>query len=101
MRNRDQLHQHYYHTRDLADWSNYKNSRNFVKTMLRSKEKTYTHNQIYKCKGNSGALWKITQHTLPSKEISKPIFTKDIEKLADEFNDYFVTVGENTVQAVK
>ena len=36
MRNRDQLHQHYYHTRDLVDWLNYKNSRNTVKTMLKS-----------------------------------------------------------------
>ena len=48
-----------------------------------------------------GALWKIIHHTLPSKEISKPTFTKDTEKLADEFNNYFVTVGENTIRAVK
>ena len=77
-----------------ADWLNYKNSRNTVKTMSKRKKKKYIRNQIHKCKGISGALSKVIRHTLPLKEVSKPFFTKDMEKLAEECNNYFLAVGE-------
>ena len=82
------------------DWLNYKKARNTVKFKLRSSEKDYIANQISKCKKNSGAL-KIIHQTLPKKECSKPVYTKDSTKVADDFNTYFATVGKNTAQAVK
>lgn len=101
MRIRDKLHHLFYQTRTHTDWINYKSCRNTVKAMLRTSEKTYIRNQIHQCKCNSGALWKVIHHILPSKEISKPIYTKDTEKLAEEFNTFFLSVGETTAQAVK
>jgi hypothetical protein len=101
MRNRDQLHQYYHQSRNPTDWLNYRNARNSVKSMLRLSEKQYIGNQISKCKSNSGALWKVINQTLPRKGNSKPVSTKDTQKLTEEFNSYFATIGEKTAQAVK
>ena len=67
--------------------------------MLKRKENKYIRNQIHKCKLISGALSKVIHHTLPLKEISKPFFTKDMEKLAEEFNNYFLAVGETKLRS--
>ena len=101
MKERDQLHEQFSQTRCPLDWLNYKKARNTVKFKLRSSEKDYIANQISKCKKNSGALWKIIHQTLPKKECSKPVYSKDSTKVADDFNTYFATVGKNTAQAVK
>ena len=101
MKERDQLHEQFSQTRCPLDWLNYKQARNTYKFKLRSSEKDYIANQISKCKKNSGALWKIMHQTLPKKECSKPVYTKDNTKVADDFNTYFATVGKNTAQAVK
>ena len=101
MKERDQLHEQFSQTRFPLDWLNYKKARNTVKFKLRSSEEDYIANQISKCKKNSGALWKIIHQTLPKKERSKPVYTKDNTKVADDFNTYFATVGKNTAQAVK
>ena len=101
MKERDQLHEQFSQTRCPLDWLNYKKARNTVKFKLRSSEKDYIADQISKCKKNSGALWKIIHQTLPKKERSKPVYTKDNTKVADDFNTYFATVGKNTAQAVK
>ena len=100
IRVRDKLHQYYYQSRNLTDWSNYKIARNTVKSKLRNSEKHYANNQISKCQNNPGALWKVINQTLPRKEKSH-LNTKNTQSLAEEFNIYFSTVGEKTVQSMK
>ena len=101
MRVRDKLHQYYYQSRNWTDWSNYKFVRNTVKSKLRDSEKHYVNNQISKCQNNPGALWKVINQTLPRKEKSHLMYSKDTQSLAEEFNIYFSTVGEKTVQIMK
>ena len=98
MKRRNQLHQGFLKTRDITDWNYYKKLRNDVKAMLRKAELKYNSEEVQQKKGNSRSLWKIINWLIPSKEKDRNVYTKDLKSVANEFNTFFSTVGENAAR---
>ena len=46
-------------------------------------------------------MWKTIRNCIPRKETTQPVYTRDIKLLANEFNEFFTTVGARTVDTVK
>ena len=46
-------------------------------------------------------MWKAIRNCMPCKETTQPIFTQDIKLLANEFNEFFTTVGARAAESVK
>ena len=99
MKTRDQLHRRYLQTRDDLDWSNFKDARKAVKRMLKDSERNYYLDEVQRHKNNPGSLWKIIDQAIPSKSKEKHTYTKDPKTVADEFNQFFSSVGKNTADA--
>jgi len=38
---------------------------------------------------------------LPRREVTQPVYSKDIKTLADDFNAFFASVGSNVSEASK
>ncbi len=72
-----------------------------MKTLLRTAQSNYVRNQIEKYKGNSRSMWKVIRECLPSRDSDKPIYQKDHKVLANEFNEYFASVGKTAADKVK
>ncbi len=86
---------------NAKDWDVYKQVRNSMKTLLRTAQSNYVRNQIEKYKGNSRSMWKVIRECLPSRDSEKPIYQKDHKVLANEFNEYFASVGKTADDKVK
>ena len=78
-----------------ADWEKYRALRDKVKCKLRQAEKDYAHNEIYN-NPNIASVWKVIRNCVPRKETTKPSYSGDVKKLANEFNTFFTSVGINT-----
>ena len=46
-------------------------------------------------------MWKVIREFVPSKDSEKPVYQKDHKILANEFNEYFASVGKATADKVK
>ena len=99
MKTRDQLHRRYLQTRNDFDWSSFKNSRNAVKRMLKNSEINYYMEEVQRHKNNPGSLWKIINQAIPSQGQDKLSYTKDPKMVANEFNQFFSSIGSNTADA--
>ncbi|CAB4039113.1 Hypothetical predicted protein [Paramuricea clavata] len=88
-------------SRNAEDWVVYRQLRNSIKTSLRAAESNFVRNQIEEYKGNSRSMWKVIRGCLPSKDSEKPVYQKDHKKLANEFNEYFASVGKIAADKVK
>ena len=75
------------------DWEVFKELRNRVKFVLRKAEREHYTQQICENKNNSGAMWKTIGSALPNKS-SRPSLTKNTDTLANEFNRFFISVGQ-------
>jgi hypothetical protein len=75
MKKRDHLHRIFRQTRRLDDWSLFKNASNAAKSMLKEAEKSYARNQLQNCEGKPGAIWKVINQYLPSRESPDHIFS--------------------------
>ena len=89
----------YLQTRDDLDWSNFKDARKAVKRMLKDSERNYYLDEVQRHKNNPGSLWKIINQAIPSKSKEKHTYTKDPKTVADEFNQFFSSVGKNAADA--
>ena len=38
-------------------------------------------------------MWKVIRNCIPSKEKSRPVYSRDMTELANEFNEFFTSVG--------
>ncbi|KAK2550311.1 hypothetical protein P5673_029001, partial [Acropora cervicornis] len=56
-------------------------------------EREHYNQQICENKNNSGAMWKTIRSALPNKS-GRPSFTKDTDTLVNEFNRFFISVGQ-------
>ena len=75
-------------------------ARNEVKKTLREAEKRYVQNEIYKNK-EPNAMWKVIRRCVPRKEVSQPVYTRDMKELADEFNIFYTSVGVKAAEESK
>ena len=96
MKSRDKLHQRFLKTRCKRDWEMYRESRNNVKVMLKEAAINHLSDEVKLHKNNPGSLWKIINKTIPVKEKEKLIYTKDLESIVEDFNNYFTSVGKIT-----
>jgi hypothetical protein len=99
MAHRDQLHRQFKFSRDVGDWTTYKNARQSVKIALKNAEKEYVRGEVLAHKNNTTSLWKIISRCIPSKERKIQCYSKDSEQIANEFNQFFIAVGEKTANA--
>ena len=101
MKNRDQCLKSFRKSKNLEDWNNYKQLKNAVKLSITKAKSNYVYNQIEKNKDNSKSMWKVIRGCLPSKERTKQNYRKDPELVAEEFNNFFISVGKTTTDKVR
>ena len=65
---------------------------------MRKAELKYNTEEVKQRKYNSRSLWKIINQLVPSKEKDKHVYTKDLRSIANDFNTFFSTVGENAAR---
>ena len=81
----------------MNDRQVFKDLKKEVKSVLRKAEKEYFNEQICANKNNTGAIWKTIRRALPKKSSCTTHYTKDPSILANEFNQFFISVGVNAV----
>ena len=82
----------------VEDWNAFKRHRRGVKLAIKNAETAYFNNQILANKKNSSSLWKTIRAALP-KLRPNPEYTKNTSILAEEFNNFFTSVGEKASDA--
>ena len=100
MAKRDQAHKIAPETGALVDWKYYRDCRNDVKTVLREAEKEYVQNEIKKNQSSS-ERWKVIRNCIPTREMSRPAYSRDMKELATEFNEFFTEVGVRAAEQAK
>ena len=98
MKRRNNLHRRFLQTRDPNDWQNYKNSRKEIKVILQDAERNYISSEVQQHRDNPSSLWKIISRVIPSKDKEHQVYSKDRHLVAEEFNQYFSSVGRNTAK---
>ena len=93
---RDKLHRKFKLSRDNTDWISYRNARQSVKIAPKKAEKEYVRGEVSAHKNNAASLWKIINRSIPTKERPIQCYNQDPEHIANEFNQFFVAVGEKT-----
>ena len=101
MRIRDELHKIARAIKLPVYWNNFYLQRNEVKSMLRNAEKAYVQGKIRNNNSNKNSLWKVIRRCLPRREVTQPVYSKDVRTLADDFNAFFASVGSNASEASK
>ena len=76
-----------------ADWEEYRSGRERVKSELRNAEKEFVKRKLESSKSTS-SKWKVIRNCLPRRESSQPVYTRDLKEIANEFNQFFISVGE-------
>ena len=64
---------------------------------LREAEREYYNQEILENKNNCAAIWKTIRSALPNKK-GHASFIKDTNTLANEFNHFFISVGEKAAR---
>ena len=81
-------------------WTAYRNLRQEVQKEIKIAEREFFTEQI---KGNSGTtnnIWKPIRHIIPKRSISQQIFSKDNKTVKDEFNRFFLSVDQSSVDKI-
>ena len=99
MKSRDRLFRRFRQTHDKKDCSNYKVSRNNVKTKIKNAAKTHIMNEVREHTNNSVSMWKIINSLIRTKEKNTHVYTKDLKAVAEGFNEFFISVGRNVAAA--
>ena len=58
----------------------------------------YIHNEVQNHKDKPGCLWKIINNIITSKERPTLTYSKDHKSVADDFNQFFSSVGRKTAE---
>ena len=88
MRIRDELHKIARVTKLPVDWNNFYLQRNEVKNMLRNAEKAYVQGEIRNNNSNKNSLWKVIRKCLPRREVTQPVYSKDVKTVAERKEKY-------------
>ena len=100
MTSRVQLFRRYRQSRNADDWKTYKEAGRSVKHLLKNAECDYIRREVQLHKDNPGSLWKIIDTCIPSNEKESPVYSRDTELVANDFNQFFASVGRNAAQSV-
>ncbi len=106
MQERDDKHEQArrFNTKDL--WLGYKKARNELVTRIREAKEQYYSDLVKENMHNSKSLWKTLKLLLPGKHkngaqsfVVNGVFETDPKVVATAFNNVFVKIGENIVDA--
>ena len=86
---------------DSIAWSNYRNCKREVKRLLRLAQKSYVEQEIKKDPNNSSNMWKIIRTCIPKISNGNKCFSADEKSVANNFNEFFTSVGSNTVKKIQ
>ena len=50
---------------------------------------------------NTSSQWKLTRNCLRRKEATEQVYTREVKAVAEEFNEFFVSVGAKASEASK
>ena len=70
------------------------------KIRLRKAEHEYINKEMEGCQ-NTSSQWKLIRNCLPRKETTQQVYTKEVKEVAEEFNEFFVSVGAKASEASK
>ena len=101
MKTRDKWRKRAKKTNDPNVWAVYKNVKREVRNEIRIAEREFINDQIQKDPNSTNNIWKAIRLCIPKKSPSQRVFSKDDKTVADEFNQFFVSVGQNTVDKIK
>ena len=79
-------------TKLATDWEIYRKLRKEVKSKLRDAEREYVRKEL-EHSHNTNSKWKIIKNCIPRKESTQQVYTKDMKEVANEFNQFFTSVG--------
>jgi len=85
-------------TNDPLAWAAYKNFKQEVKRDLRLAEREHVENQIRNNPNNPRCVWKTIRSCIPRKSVNRKSFNDNDDAVAKEFNEFFTSVGQNTVK---
>ena len=97
----DQLHRRYKRTRDIDDWRAFKNAQRSVKSTLKAAEKQQVRTEVNLHKDNSRSLWKVINKFIPSKDKRILTYHKNTLEVANDFNQFFQSVGKRAAETAK
>ena len=83
-----------------VDWELYHDSRRVVEIRLRKAEHEYINKEMEGCQNNS-SQWKLIRNCLLRKETTQQVYTREVNEVAEEFKDFFVTVSAKASEASK
>ena len=95
---RDQLFRRYRQSWYSDAWKAYKEARRCVKQLLKNAECDHICTEVQSHKDNPGSLRKIISTCIPSKEKETPVYSRNTELVANDFNQFFSFVGRNFAQ---
>ena len=87
--------------KDPLHWSAYKNFHREVKREIRMAEREFATEQIINNKNNTNSIWKAIRTCIPKKSASQRNYSKDDKTVANEFNSFFASVGDNTIKKIE
>ena len=72
----------------------YKREKKLVKSKMYNVKTNYNKAEINKCKGKSKETWKVLNNIIPNKNRPTKYTFDDVDKKAEEFNEFFANVGQ-------
>ena len=102
MRDRDRLLKRARCTWLPVNWELYRprDSRQVVKIRLRKAEQEYINKEMQECQ-NTTSQWKLIRNCLPRKEATQQVYTRKVKAVAEEFNEFDVSVDAKASEASK
>ena len=88
-------------TNDPLAWAGYKNFKREVKRELRLAEQQYAETQIRNNPNNTGCIWKTIRSFIPKKSVNRKTYSKEDKLVANEFNKFFTSIGQNTIHKIQ
>ena len=98
IKTRNKLHKRAHKSGSHEDWKVFADLRREIKQSIRQAEREYFTQQVITNKGNTGSLWKTIRRALPNKPSQRPQYTRDTDVLANEFNRFFILVGQEVAK---
>ena len=100
MRSRDGLLRNARRPDMPLDLELYRGLREEVKTKLGEAEKGYIKEELERSR-NTRSKWKVIRSCIPRRETTHQVYTRDLKEVADEFNQFFTSVGAKASEASK
>lgn len=98
---RNKAHKKARQSNSVEDWESFNTLKRAVKRGFRQSERDYYNTEIKSNKENRGSIWKTIRRAMPTKSNDHLQYTKDTSVLANEFNEFFTTVGQRAAAASK